>query len=233
MQGRLLPIQENEQRLPTDYSILDDGDPFSLVNIVPPSLRLLIEAIPDEYFGMGEDELRATVLPDTTLNCLRISFWREYSDSLTEGRVFNMSNVSSGICTREFFQRVMLRDKSLAWMVLPPRNYMMLQEELLQEGLFKLREFLSSKLIDKKSSVKFDKHGNKAETTEEKINVSAVGEARKIVEMLENRLKGSVVKRIAVQTQDVGSLPTGDPMAVLNKAMAILEAEEEETAVDE
>lgn len=233
--GRILPIQENEGRLHNDYSILDETDAFSVINVVPPNVRALIEHLPDEYFAKSEEELRLLCSPDTTLNCLRLAFWQEYSDSIIANRAFNIMRVASGLCTREYFSRVLLRPEALIWLITPPRNYTMLQEELMLEGLNRLRLFLSAPMTDKKTTTKVVEKddGTVAETTvtEEKINVSAVGEARKVVEMLENRLRGGVVKRVAVQTQNVPSALPGmaqDPMNVLHKALALLEASESE-----
>lgn len=225
--GRLLPIQENEGRLPTDYSIFDESDAHSLINVVPPNLRALIENLDISYLTMGEDDLRSLANPDSTLNCLRMGFWSEYTNSITAARAFNITNVSSGICTRELFGHLILDKNRLAWIILPPRQYLAMQEEILLEGIHKLRAFLQTPAIDRKTTVKIGKEGERTETVEEKINVSAIGEARKLVEMLENRIKGAVVQRHAIQTQDVsGALPSpsSDPMAVLQKALALIEA---------
>lgn len=229
MTGRLLPVQENESRMPLDYSILDEGDAYSLINVVPPNLQALLLNLPAEYLTYSEHDLREIVNPDPALNSLRLQFWREYSDSVSNARAFDIRSVFSGVCTREYFQHLLLRQETFAWIILPPRNYVAMQEELLVEGLHRLRSFLSQPFVDKKEVTKISASGDVTETKETKMNIPAVAEARKIVEMLENRLRGSVVQKLAIQNQTVVSaLPSQsqDPMSVIQQAINIIEAQE-------
>lgn len=171
-----------------EISLLEESNERSVVNLVPPTVG---KAIRDhvfereELFNIDEKELYKILRndsksPSPTDNRLRLKFWDEYDRVQAHGcNSMNMSNVLSGICSREFFYHNYLqRVEKVAWLLCPPTGYMVKAEEALEFGIEQLRDLLEQPHV----------LGGKVDTK--------LGELKaKIVMMLDTRVKGAVIQK--------------------------------------
>lgn len=116
----------SESNLPTiTHSYKDKEDPRSLINITPASISNRLEMISDDFLDMGEKELKKLFTPSEIEERLRVSFWMEYDRAQTTGKQMNISNVYQGICSQTWFLRkTVARNVNLAYMLTPPKNYL-------------------------------------------------------------------------------------------------------------
>lgn len=200
----------------------------SIINKVPPALQNhFLEASkkrPD-LFGMDERDLfkklRAEELtPSPTDNRLRIQFWLEYDRSMTTMKRMEIMNVTAGVCSNQYFrERFLHRPEKVAWLLACPVSYTRKIEEALDFGLDRLRDMLELSVTDAQG----------------KLNLKLMELQAKIVALLDQRVKGSVVQRIEqknmnlnVTTSDksVAEALTGSTMEKLDRKLKELEARE-------
>lgn len=199
----------------TDYGLLDKSNPRSLVNIVPSEVRAAILRIPKELLLMEEKALRRKVKPSDTLNYLRLNFWLEYNRAQERQCRMMMSNVLRGACSKEwFYDGVVSSDDKMAWILTPPADYTVVQVDIFQTSLEKLRQCLRVRPYNLTVTEETDKDGNKTVTRKQVPNVAAMREIREIVRMLSDRVQGSVVQHLAIKAQshnvnEERSLPGG------------------------
>lgn len=174
---------------PHAVSLLDKSDPRSLVRLLPPAVATALESayeIDPALFGMDERVLLVNLrakkqTPTITDNRLRLKFWNEYDRVQASGLSdMNMTNVVSGICSRQFFYDHYLKaPEHVAWMLCIPASYEVVLEEGLQFGLEQMREILALPNEDGKG----------------KQNIKLMELKAKITEMIHVRVKGAVVQK--------------------------------------
>lgn len=169
-------------------SIFDKKNPHSLLNMVPATLRQRIGELDKRWFTYSPRILKSKCHPNATEEQLRIAFWHEYASAQERNVSMRMDNVYGPVCTKDFFYRVIMKsDSKVAWLVSPPAEYQIQVEEMLHLGLTRIREVLSLPLL-KKGTREPDHR--------------LIGEMVKIVALLDNRVKGSVIQRMAIQQQN-------------------------------
>lgn len=190
----------------TDVSILDETNPFSLINLVTDDLVPFFKAIPHKYWTTPEHKLFKILEPDETDSRLRLTFWDEYNQSQVKRTRINISNVVRGVCSRDYFYETILRDpKKLAWVATPPKDYMITQRSLLDLGLMRMKEILETPfqtemvIRDRQGIAIRNPDGSVA--TVKKIDPRVMGEIQKAVQMLDMRVKGAIVQKIAVKQE--------------------------------
>lgn len=136
-----------------DRVIKDLENPRSLINIVSPDLRDKILALPDALIDLTEEEMeRILPNPSTTVQQLRRMFWIEFDRAIEQRTMMNNSNIYPGICTREGFLKLTDRKECLAWLLVPPTDYMANTEALLTQGLKRINEMLHFPLKTKEGN---------------------------------------------------------------------------------
>lgn len=177
--------------IPSEISILDDKDPRSVVNLVPPLVRQAIENTPDWYLSMEASELKRVFkahdgYEPTITDCrLRISFWQEYDSCHRRQKPMIMANVYGGVCSRNYFFEKFIRDKQrMAWLLCPPSDYQQMLGEALLFGIEQMRQILElpHESRDNEGNLK----GFDAKLASVKVE---------IVKMIDQRVKGAVVQR--------------------------------------
>jgi len=113
------------------YDVSDPNDPFSVINMAPPSLRAAIRSIPPEIMKMDELILRRRVKPEPILEKLRLNFAEEYARAIIGRRVLNMQNVTRNVTYREHYEQILSDPLKVCWMVRPPADMQMTQKYLL------------------------------------------------------------------------------------------------------
>ncbi len=168
--------------------LFDKENPASVLNLLPP---VLVTTIEEAVFTHGhlfekdektlKHELRsASQTPVAHDHRIRMKFWMEYDRAVGSGKkMMVINNVIAGVCSKEAFYKHYLNSPfRVAWMLCPPTSYMVKAEEGLNFGMDQLRDMLE---IDHMPGGKFD------------AKIAAV--KIKIVEMLENRVKGAIVQK--------------------------------------
>lgn len=181
-----------------EISTTDESNPRSVVRLVPASLSTNIkDALFEhpEFFDKDERALwtalrLANAQPTPTDNRLRLKFWMEYDRAQgTSADSMNMTNVYSGICSKEYFYKhYITKPQKLGWLMCPPTGYLIKAEEALEFGIEQLRDILDQPHV-----------------FGQKVDVK-LGELKaKIVLMLDTRVKGAPVQRnmnLNVHTSD-------------------------------
>lgn len=182
-----------------DPGILDQNNPRSLVSIVPSEIQEYVLRIPRDFFLMREAHLTKLAKPDFTSKCLRIQFWQEYARAQTKRDRMKLDSLIRGITHRDYFLNLArTRPHEFAWICIPPRSYDVMQKQILEESLEKLREAVAVDFYDLKITETTTESGKFTKTTTKKLNANAIAEVRKITEMLQTRVIGSMTHSLAV-----------------------------------
>lgn len=187
-----------------------------------------VRALPPHLIGCPEKELRKGFRPDDMLERLKISFWDEFRLSQNQKRPMMMQNVLNGLCSKPYFYEKVVKDKlKLAWLITPPPEEILVQKQLIQIGLKRLQEVLELPVIEVTYRDLKGKQSNSPRfKTIRKVNVPLIKEIRGIVEMLQNRVYGSVIQKQQIESKTLAvnltdkELPGGEPtVADLEKAL--------------
>ena len=160
-----------------------------------------LKSIPYELLEKSEFELVRN--PDDVQRRLKISFWNEYrrvQRLKVQSPTMGLSKVLFGVCSQSYWRnQVCARPEVLAWVVSPPTEEVLVWQELLELGNKKIRKALKLPLVEKRYWK--DKSGELH--VERRTNVSLIKEVRSIVEMLQNRLHGSIVQKAELKSLNV------------------------------
>lgn len=216
-QSRALPPPQNTQRLTAvnipeeapSISVLDESSPYSLINLVPAAFADRMRHIPKEYFSYSESRLHDEVRPDDTLNKLKLRFWDEWQTSILAGITARVSitAVYYGVCTEEYFyENVLTSPKNMAWVLIPPTDYILTMRDILRQGLSRLSEIiqlpimLEEPIIVKGVPLRDDDGKLMKKRVVQK---GVISEIRQIVQLLSDRVHGAVVQRLDVQQKSL------------------------------
>jgi hypothetical protein len=180
-------IDHNKERGEGEEIVLhEDGNPWSVSNMLTGKAHEKFNEIPAQYFGMQENHLHALAKPSELDEQLRLSFWDEYFICIDAKKTIDLKKVYGKLCTRDYFYKTVLDVPSkFAFILQPPQQYTYRMRSLLNLGHKRLRQVLEMPLKDGKNVP----------------NVKLISEIVKIVVMLENRVHGSVVQKIDVKQQ--------------------------------
>jgi hypothetical protein len=208
------PTLLGEENAAFELSYYDDTNPKALVNLVPPRIAELMQDKYTKYLlGLSNRGRQRKIKPDTTLNRLRVSFWKEYDLALANKREIIITNVYAGICSKEYFDGQVENIESLAWILSPTTSYVNMLEESLNFGLERLREILEMPLYERKAVKKKTGGG---EVIKDVPNVKLAALMVKVVEMLDNRVKGAIVKKIENKSVNVNANVTAPKEASID-----------------
>ena len=164
------------------------GNPHALVNLLPDKVREAVKRIPVNYLTMEERKLQVEANAGETERLLRTSFWEEYTLATDNKRNMSIDKVYTGACSREFFYRYIVANPlKLAYLVRPMKAYMLRMKELLDLAQDQMREIMLLPILDKKGVP----------------NTKLIAEKVKIMILTENRVKGTVVQKIATQSKNL------------------------------
>ena len=178
-----------------EITIWEEGNPLCLVNLLPKVVAEYVKKLTPEICALSEHEHRLMYQNSEVDELLRIAFWDEFfqtCDDMATGadRVkMRMDAIYPRICSKEtFYNAAIHKPERLAFIIKPPKGYMLTNRNLLEMGYNKFREILKLPLID-------------AETG--KANTPLIGQVIKMVVLLENRVRGSVAHQLNIQSQSV------------------------------
>lgn len=169
----------------------DFDNPKSLVNLLPSYVSNAVQAIPDEFFLLGEEELTKVARVTPTDNLLRVSFWEEYRRATRTSTKMVMSNVYGGLCTKRWFDQVVLNSYKLTFMITPPKEVQVVLENLLLVGLEEMEKILKAPLVHETGKFAGEFNGKLAHV---KVQV---------FELLLDRRRGQVATKSEVITKNL------------------------------
>lgn len=144
-------------------------DVYDLTSITRGKLKEAIEALPDRYFDMTEDELIDEVQPTNRDWELRLSFWTDFNDVMNPNNkrtVIMGEKVQSGIITkRNFYERVVANPGRLAFMIRPIRSY---QKEM------EIRLIKSTRQLDKLLEMNIEKENGEVDVRKGELLLKAI-----------------------------------------------------------
>lgn len=182
-------VPEDVIQLSPKVTIFDTKNPRSLINIVWADMRKSMHALLDtqpELLKLTERKLEKMVEPDPMLSRLRLRFWDEYARAQDRAKRMFLEEVCRGVCSTDSWERHISMDlPKIAWIILPPASYVTTMEELLYKGLDRMREVLDFPLKDAKGTP----------------NTKLISEVVKIVQMLDQRVKGAIIQKVAIKQQ--------------------------------
>jgi hypothetical protein len=203
-----VPVAGERLELERPRSIVDQADPFSLVNMVSERLKELILLLPEELFLLSERDLKNRFRPTSTDYALRVSFWREFERAAVRGKgKIQCTAVFAGICSEAyFFNKFITNEAKLAWMVRPLQTYQREMEAILARGTERLWELIEIKIKDGKG----------------KIDPKLADILLKTITVVENRVKGMAVQRTEQKSLNV-NLGSGEKVSRALESMDDIE----------
>lgn len=131
-----------------------------------------------------------------TLRRIRHQFWNEYNIACsTKQQYVQTHRIYTGIVSRPTFLKLIEDELNAAFILTQPQDVTLIQQDLLYEGYKHLEDVLDLPIKDK--------HGN--------INDKLIGHKIKVIQMLEDRLNGSVVQRTHTLSENANpNTPTND-----------------------
>lgn len=166
-----------------------DSTTRSAISLLPDDIRFLIETQVSRHkalFALSERPLVSKIesmghIISATENLLRNKFWLEYDHTIMSGfERMRIDEVLRGVCSYKFFKETFLAAGHLvAYMLLPPINFKVKQEETLLHGLDRLRSILD--LPTRKPNGDVDMNVVKAQMS--------------VYQILERRVQGEVIQK--------------------------------------
>ena len=178
-----------------------------------------------QLFELDEKSLRNYLAdkrqrPSPTIGILRMKFWHEFDRAQGHSlAMMNLTNVFSGVCFIELFNRAIRNPYALAWILCPPASYISALEEGLIEGMNRARQVLDEDPYTVKGefNVKlaelqfrmlqyFDqrRHGaivQKIENTNKSMSVSATvnvpSDSKELAQMIASMSEAEMEKKLA------------------------------------
>jgi hypothetical protein len=202
----------------------DHSNPKALVNLLPSYVAEKVASIPDSFFLLGEEELSKIAKATPNDNLIRISFWEEYRRATRTGTKMVMSNVYGGICTKRWFDQLVLNSYKLCFVITPPKEVQVVLESLLLLGLEEMEKILRAPLITEVGDRKGHFNGKLAQV---KLQV---------FEILLDRRRGAMTSKSEVITKnlhvnvDQASRPQPSSIEDIDRRIAELEGKVVEDA---
>lgn len=168
------------------FSIFDEKNPCSVVNLVPPTMREAMQRCIKEATYLThatEAQIRANVKPDERDERLRLAFWDEYNYATSVGAPMRIAHVIKGICSVEtFYQFYLPNNKKLAWIITPPKFYSQGMKYILHLGLDRLTEIMSAKVVDEDG----------------RLDTRTAALILKTFQLVDLRVKGAIMQKVQI-----------------------------------
>jgi hypothetical protein len=221
--GAIVPrnftLPENAPDLVRGSSLFDESDPDSVFNKTSDKLHEVITTLGTHVEARrvirnGEAYAREHLKPTAQMARIRIGFWDEYARSVSTGQKMSVDRIYAGVMSKETFEDEYYTDpKKLGYVLLTPPHYHRAAEEILLLGLERMRDIIELPLINSRGQVQ----------------VAVVNGILKAVEMLDKRVKGAIMQKVAIHQHNTngGALPATHipPDALATDELGILEAE--------
>lgn len=183
--ARRLAASEAPDRLAA-FSIFDEENPLSVINLVPPMMQEAIRKIPDQVTYLThatEAQIRKEVKPTERDERLRLAFWDEYNYASSVGTQMRINHIIKGCVAVEHFYEIYLKTpKKLAWIITPPKFYSQGMKYILHLGLDRLTEIMQASVVDENG----------------KLDVRAASVILKTFQLVDLRVKGAIMQKVQI-----------------------------------
>jgi len=180
--------------------IWDRDNPKSVYSRVPNRFREALDAIPKEMRFLDESELLKRFSPSPAIGEARLNFWDLFKNTSARLRMTEVFK------SRGSFYQLIENPAKFMWFLIPPADFLTSQKSVLERSLEVLHRFVSGDNMWIETTVtRVDKDGNEIRTTKREINTKAVGEARKVMESMTDRIHGAVAMNLRVQSQHIAA----------------------------
>ncbi len=205
----VIPRNPDADKAREEIVFFEENNPRCVVNLLTDKVKAEAKQVPPEYLAMSEDQLALKLEPSEIDEMLRIAFWDEYFLTVDNNlKSMRMSAIYARICTRETFYQVIRNPMRFAYVLKPPRDYMLQMRSLLNIGLNRFSEILRLPL------------------DREAPDTKLIAELVKIVTILDNRVRGAVVQKVQIESKNVNmNVEAPKTHAEIIKELKNLEAE--------
>lgn len=194
------------------------------LTLYPTKLKSQIEAIPADYWEMGEKQLRKQAKPSLTEYEMKVALWGEIDASNEMGRKISVYNIYSDVCSEAFFYKTINNLEKLAWLMSPLRKYEDKAAAALEKATERYEELLSMEITTTRK-VKNKETGQYEEVTQTDPKKAAVLLAT--IKNVEERVKGMAVqKQISVHEKGPKDKKYEENMEEINKRLTELRESE-------
>lgn len=163
----------------------DKVEEANVISRLPSWVAEPAKAIPSSVHDMSESELAKAAQPDITAERLRVAFWGEYDRACKTDTMMSMTNVYAGVCTKRYFENVVNNSFKLRYLCTLPIDYEVGLAEATNYGLLKMREILALPVKD----------------ADGKVDSKLIQQQREIWMQVQERHKGSIIKRFDINTK--------------------------------
>lgn len=209
------PIPASIELSMRSSSLFDRDDPDSVFNRSQGELREAVLRVEQSKMGIRNTKLppkliKELIKPDPRDAKMRQGFWEEYARAVDRDSYMRVEFIAGGVTSFEVFcEDYLLKPEMMGYLMNCPASYVRNTEDLLNVALDRLRDILELPLVNHKGQVQ----------------PAVVAGILKAAEMLDKRVKGAVLQKVAVHqhhTQGaIESVPGGtlaqDELAMLEK----------------
>jgi hypothetical protein len=154
---------------------------FPTTSTIPQRITELAGEI---HRGRSDEEFKTALKEDKdykTTRRLRLQFWNMYNTytGMKHKKPISVNSLYSGIATPHKFRDIIADDKLAIFIFSQPLDIQLIQEDLLYEGYRQMEEIMDASML-------------KADGT---VDPRIISHKLKIINMLEDRVNGSVVQR--------------------------------------
>lgn len=168
----------------TPPSWIAEANDSELYDLVPEAVKRAIHRFGESCLARDEKQIEETFSPTPLVNRIKVSFWKEFDQAKREGRKMKTANIVFKICSSNYFRDFVLhRPDTVAWLLVPPTEYMVELESMMDLAARRLREIISIPLT------KTLKNG------QEVTDLDAASLVLKAVKQLEDRVRGAPLQR--------------------------------------
>lgn len=197
--ANLPTVSQNTDSILKHASVFDRDDPDSVWNRTQGALRTFLEKVEQNKTGIRNTKLppaqiKNLIKPEPRDAKLRLAFWEEYARAVDRDSFIRIEYIGAGVTSQEIVMDMLMDPEKFGYVLNCPASYLRETENLLHVALDRLRDILDLPLVNSKGQVQ----------------PAVVAGILKAAEMLDKRVKGSVMQKVAVhQHHTQGGAPIG------------------------
>jgi hypothetical protein len=164
-----------------DATVLNYQTPRTVEELVPYQIKYQVMRLPAEYKNLTEEDfIDKYGEPSNSTVYYRRSFWAEYDYAIQHKTAMRFDPLYELVSARLTFERYIKKPEVLAYILIPPREYMARTEDLLEIGLRRIGEILKLPISNERTG---------------EVNTKVGDLILKATMMLDMRLKGGYTQK--------------------------------------
>lgn len=134
--------------------IKDDLEPadqsVDLYSLLPNAVKDAINSVPEELLNLPEKQFCKIYEPNSNDRYIRMNLWNEYTRATRSGTKMISARIFHNVMTAGAFNAKFLANPHrVAFMLIPPHQYTLRMQNLLDRSLSKLEDILDMELTEK------------------------------------------------------------------------------------